>query len=80
MKLVADSAMDSLALHRWLRTKLRADTLSITNTKSPDAGGWSNETLIFDASVDARRIAAQAHARAAARAGGTGDVQRLRPR
>ncbi len=45
----ADSAMDSLALHRWLRMKLRADTLSITNTKSPEAGGWSNETLIFDA-------------------------------
>lgn len=45
----AGSTMDSLALHRWLRTKLRADALSITNTKSPEAGGWSNETLIFDA-------------------------------
>lgn len=46
----ADSVVDSLALHRWLRVRLCADSLSIANGKSPESGGWSNETYIFDAS------------------------------
>ncbi len=46
----ADSVVDSLALHRWLRVRLCADSLAIANAKSPESGGWSNETHIFDAS------------------------------
>ncbi len=44
------SVVDSLALHRWLRTRLCADSLSIANVTSPHSGGWSNETHVFDAS------------------------------
>ena len=45
-----DSVVDSLALHRWLRVRLCADSLAIANAKPPESGGWSNETHIFDAS------------------------------
>jgi len=49
-RVTADSVVDSLALHRWLRVRLNADSLSISNASSPEAGGWSNETHLFDAS------------------------------
>ncbi len=58
----ANSVVDSLALHRWLRARLCADSLSIANETSPQSGGWSNETHIFDASwtragsIHARRL------------------------
>ena len=45
-----ESIVDSLALHRWLRARLCAESLSIANATSPQSGGWSNETHIFDAS------------------------------
>jgi aminoglycoside phosphotransferase (APT) family kinase protein len=57
-----DSVVDSLALHRWLRVRLCADSLAIANATSPQSGGWSNETHIFDASwtrggsIHARRL------------------------